>query len=468
MLVAVAFMLFLNGEYGWGLIAAWLMTFLDTVDGKLARTTLTSSKWGDIFDHGIDLVHPPFWYAAWAMGLATQGFAWPAAFQWSVVAVILGGYVMQRLIEGIAIKWLGMEIHIWRPIDTYFREITARRNPEPRPPHHLRRRRPAGRRPDRGRGVDQHQPRAPHLPALPCVRRQEPIRAHHFLDERAAAAMTVGLIVNPRSGRRTGKGERLMSLLKDRVRFPMAMLDDFGGLRKTLADFAARGVDVLTISSGDGTIQAIQTELAERNPFAKMPTLMLLPHGTANMTAADLGMRTHRPAAVAALLSDEARLKALPRRQRPTLRVVNPADGRIRHGMFVGAGAVYTGTRFCQQAIHATGIKGNPAIAATLAVCIGGAIFNRRATTEEERIARPYHMRMASEGREKAAGGYLLTLATTLNRLVLGTRPSGAARRARSGPPPCPSRSPTWRAGCGRRSTGRKTATCRRERSASA
>ena len=128
-LVAVAFMLFLNGEYGWGLIAAWLMTFLDTVDGKLARTTLTSSKWGDIFDHGIDLVHPPFWYAAWAMGLATQGFAWPAAFQWSVVAVILGGYVMQRLIEGIAIKWLGMEIHIWRPIDTYFREITARRNP---------------------------------------------------------------------------------------------------------------------------------------------------------------------------------------------------------------------------------------------------------------------------------------------------------------------------------------------------
>ncbi len=235
--------------------------------------------------------------------------------------------------------------------------------------------------------------------------------------------MTIGLIVNPRSGRRTGKGERLMSLLKDRVRFPMAMLDDFGGLRKTLADFAARGVDILTISSGDGTIQAIQTELAERNPFAKMPTLMLLPHGTANMTAADLGMRTHRPAAVAALLSDEARLKALPRRQRPTLRVVNPADGRIRHGMFVGAGAVYTGTRFCQQAIHATGIKGNPAIAATLAVCIGGAIFNRRATTEEERIARPYHMRMASEGREKAAGGYLLTLATTLNRLVLGTRP---------------------------------------------
>ena len=31
--------------------------------------------------------------------------------------------------EGIAIKWLGLEIHIWRPIDTFFRQITARRNP---------------------------------------------------------------------------------------------------------------------------------------------------------------------------------------------------------------------------------------------------------------------------------------------------------------------------------------------------
>ena len=41
----------------------------------------------------------------------------------------LGGYVLQRIMEGVAIKWLGLEIHIWRPIDTLFRQITARRNP---------------------------------------------------------------------------------------------------------------------------------------------------------------------------------------------------------------------------------------------------------------------------------------------------------------------------------------------------
>jgi phosphatidylglycerophosphate synthase len=124
-----AFFLFLNGLYAWGLLAAWLMTFLDTVDGKLARTTLTSSKWGDIFDHGIDLVHPPFWYAAWAIGLSAWTISWSAPIFWWTLAAILGGYVVQRLMEGISIKWLGLEIHIWRKIDTFFRQITARRNP---------------------------------------------------------------------------------------------------------------------------------------------------------------------------------------------------------------------------------------------------------------------------------------------------------------------------------------------------
>jgi phosphatidylglycerophosphate synthase len=124
-----AFWLFLKGQFASGLLAAWAMTFLDTVDGKLARTTLTSSKWGDIFDHGIDLIHPPFWYIAWAIGLRETGIISEWHLFWPVIVAILGGYVLQRAIEGIAIKWLGLEIHIWRPIDTYFRQITARRNP---------------------------------------------------------------------------------------------------------------------------------------------------------------------------------------------------------------------------------------------------------------------------------------------------------------------------------------------------
>lgn len=123
-LVILATVLFYGGHFEWGLLAAWGMTFLDTVDGKLARVTLRSSSLGHVLDHGLDIVHPPIWYAAWALGL---GFA-PEWLPAAAIAV-LGGYVAGRLLEGIFILVFGFETHSWKPLDSWFRSITARRNP---------------------------------------------------------------------------------------------------------------------------------------------------------------------------------------------------------------------------------------------------------------------------------------------------------------------------------------------------
>ena len=124
--VIAAFWLFWQGHFIAGLCFAWMMCFLDTVDGKLARCTLTSTKLGDVFDHGIDLVHPPFWYYAWGVGLSGMTLTPEIA---ALVAIIVAGYVVGRLQEGFFIWRFGLEIHIWRPVDTWFRLITARRNP---------------------------------------------------------------------------------------------------------------------------------------------------------------------------------------------------------------------------------------------------------------------------------------------------------------------------------------------------
>jgi len=128
-LVIAAFYWFWQGAWLPGLLAAWGMTFLDTVDGKLARITLRSSKFGNVFDHSIDLIHPPFWYWAWMVGLQQGPLALTAETSVLCLAVIVAGYVLQRVLEGIAIWRLGLEIHVWRRIDTWFRLVTARRNP---------------------------------------------------------------------------------------------------------------------------------------------------------------------------------------------------------------------------------------------------------------------------------------------------------------------------------------------------
>ena len=127
LLVLAAFALFWTGHFGWGLVAAWGMTFLDTVDGKLARVTLTSSKIGNVFDHGIDLIHPPFWWWAWLVGV--QAGPHPLGQAELILAVIVGGYVVQRMLEGVFLGLFKVEMHAWRPFDSFFRLITARRNP---------------------------------------------------------------------------------------------------------------------------------------------------------------------------------------------------------------------------------------------------------------------------------------------------------------------------------------------------
>ncbi|WP_454885580.1 CDP-alcohol phosphatidyltransferase family protein [Sphingomonas oryzagri] len=126
-----AFFLFWQGHFAAGLGVGLVFMVLDTVDGKLARCTGTSSEWGNILDHGVDLVHPPFWYWAWGMGCAVPawglGFS-PATF-WTVMAVLVAGYVVQRVIEGAFIAAFGIHIHVWQRADSRFRLITARRNP---------------------------------------------------------------------------------------------------------------------------------------------------------------------------------------------------------------------------------------------------------------------------------------------------------------------------------------------------
>ena len=129
-LCLLAFWLFWIGQYWLGVASGFVFMVLDTVDGKLARCTGASSKWGDIFDHGIDLIHPPFWWWAWLHGLSAFGLALEPVYATMVLWAIIGGYVAQRLIEGRFMQKFGqMHIHVWRPIDSNFRLITARRNP---------------------------------------------------------------------------------------------------------------------------------------------------------------------------------------------------------------------------------------------------------------------------------------------------------------------------------------------------
>jgi phosphatidylglycerophosphate synthase len=124
LLCFAAIPLWASGHWLAGFVAAYAMAVLDSVDGKLARLTYTTSRLGDVMDHGTDLIHPPFWYAAWAYGLAGG----PRGETFELTLWFFGLYALDRLLAPIFKSITGKSIHGYAPIDVKMRTFISRRN----------------------------------------------------------------------------------------------------------------------------------------------------------------------------------------------------------------------------------------------------------------------------------------------------------------------------------------------------
>lgn len=124
-LTILAVPLFARGDFFLGFLCAYGMAVLDSVDGKIARVTLTDSAIGNILDHGVDQVHPPFWYFAWAWGLGARGMDDPL---YLAAVWLIAFYIGDRIVLGIAKYRLGFALHAASRLDGRVRGFIARRN----------------------------------------------------------------------------------------------------------------------------------------------------------------------------------------------------------------------------------------------------------------------------------------------------------------------------------------------------
>ncbi|MGI9482913.1 MAG: diacylglycerol/lipid kinase family protein [Hyphomicrobiales bacterium] len=243
--------------------------------------------------------------------------------------------------------------------------------------------------------------------------------------------MTAAFIVNPRAGGESGKGQALANALAGRPGLRCEMLDTFADLPNILKSYGKEGVGTLFISSGDGTVQATQTLLAENNWFEKLPRLALLPHGSTNMNAMSLGFRPRETERILEIATSESYLtRATDVKKRHTVRVANPRNNGPLHGMFIGAGAVYRGTRYCQSVIHQKGVRGEWATFATFSSVIGRYLVGMSDRDDEEKIVQPYSMVVEVDGEKMIDSDQLVFLASTLEKLILGAQPFWGPERS--------------------------------------
>ena len=118
---------FATGHWIIGFLMAYGMSVLDSVDGKLARLTFTDSRLGNFLDHGLDMVHPPIWYVAWAYGVGLSADGWSSWLGWATIAILVF-YVLDRLILKIYPRFFQRGFHTHSRMDATVRSFIARRN----------------------------------------------------------------------------------------------------------------------------------------------------------------------------------------------------------------------------------------------------------------------------------------------------------------------------------------------------
>ncbi|HYQ70629.1 MAG TPA: diacylglycerol kinase family protein, partial [Gammaproteobacteria bacterium] len=181
---------------------------------------------------------------------------------------------------------------------------------------------------------------------------------------------------------------------------------------------SGRQVKVLAINGGDGTAAAILGQMLEHAVFERPPLIALLPGGTANMNAGDIGIRGRLiPATQRFCRWCEDRQDVHDSIvERPLLRV--RTGDAARYGMFLGAGAVMQGTEYTHREIHARGLRDEMSLALGTARTIWGVVRG------DPRFARSVSMDLrVDDTGEPATHDVLILAISTLHRLFFGMRP---------------------------------------------
>ena len=228
--------------------------------------------------------------------------------------------------------------------------------------------------------------------------------------------MKVGVVHNPRSHANMGRDAEYWAP-DDVMLVKPATLQ---ALEVDLRAFAARGVELLVIDGGDGTIRDVLSLL----PLAfgdAPPLIALLASGKTNVLAIDLGVPRDwtLPDAIAAA----AKRKHAVIKHRAPLEVSWDDDRPTMRGFVFGLGAFVRATNM-SKSVNRMGAFHGLSVGLTLAGAAAGALFGGARDHWREGVP----VELSIDGAPAPPGNRFLLMATTLKRMPLGIKPFGPPR----------------------------------------
>jgi hypothetical protein len=230
--------------------------------------------------------------------------------------------------------------------------------------------------------------------------------------------MRIGVISNPRSQRNQSEMARMRELIESHG-VPHGEIDDIESVPHILQRFAGEGVELVAVSGGDGTVQAVLTALLNGNAFATPPRVAVLAAGMTNLIAADVGMKDHPAEALARLLEPDAlsRGKAV---ERAVLSLqIDPAEAPV-HGMFLATAGFHRAVMLVRRRVHSLGVVRNLAAGMGIAVSLLRLLIGYGG---KEELIQGDAIRVDIDGSGGEKRDYLLWMATTLDRFIMHLHP---------------------------------------------
>jgi len=232
--------------------------------------------------------------------------------------------------------------------------------------------------------------------------------------------LRLGMINNPLSGQNSRRGllDRVRALLTAHPRVAHFEENSFDGMGHAVEELLRSETELIIVNGGDGTVQAVLTALLRSPLPASLPLLAVLPGGSTNTTARNVGYGRRPLRALQHLLDEAARgVLAGTVEQRAVLRV--DADAEPQYAMLFGAGAVYHGIAFARREVESRGLRGQLGAGVAVATFLSHVVAGNGG-----QLFPPLHAEIRVDGQPVLAPEpYFGILTSTINRQVLGISP---------------------------------------------
>jgi diacylglycerol kinase (ATP) len=235
--------------------------------------------------------------------------------------------------------------------------------------------------------------------------------------------MRIGVLSNLQAGYNARRTVELLAALRGVPGVVHVETNRARAVPDALLELARAEVGLLVIHGGDGTLQHTLTAILAQNAFdGRVPLLAPLHGGRTNTSARDLGVRRDPIQAVTHLLRAHwaGRLdECVVERRVLRIELREGARREVRHGMFLGAGALHRGIERVQRRFpqgRSRGVLGP-------ALVTGGLLARLALPGDGGGILAPDKIGILVDGLPVERGESRRVMATTLERLFLGLRP---------------------------------------------